>query len=269
VERGRYLDVANVDQQLVKGTPIKKSTRALLELGEKGKLVDWEATNEKYNASYRKWLHHPLTKEFDSMSLIDAVHIIVALLILRKDSRAAYREDVQALLDKQLDIAHSALIERLHGVNDDDDEALKADAMLQEQMDLWAEDVHDTPIGEQLLIITKTDDDGTKHTIQVKLEERVQQFRAIVAAAGEKIKQLSEEHAAVVRQIQQFVAEKLAQGASGPNGLDEKTAKMVELLEQEIKELGNEELQELGVEIGDRKEKLRKLQALMAELDER
>lgn len=78
VERGRYLDVANVDAKLVKGTAIKKSTRPLLEMGENGKLVDWPATNDKYNESYRKWLNHPLSKGFDSMFFHFAEHCRIA-----------------------------------------------------------------------------------------------------------------------------------------------------------------------------------------------
>lgn len=171
------------------------------------------------------------------------------------------------MLDNQLGIAHGALIERLHGVNEHDEEPLQANAMLDEAMEFLAEGVQDTPIGESIIIVTGTNEDGTKRKLQVKLEERVQQFRAIVSAAEEKIKKLGEEHAAVVRKIQQFVAEKLAQGASGSAVLDAKAAKIVETFEKEIKELGKEELQELGADLEGRKEKMRKLQALMAELD--
>ena len=58
-----FFDVAEQDYYVKKGGKLPRDTLRMLHPGESGRLIDWEATNEKI----RKLLHHPLSKEFDSM----------------------------------------------------------------------------------------------------------------------------------------------------------------------------------------------------------
>ena len=62
--RDLYMNISPRDSHAVKGMPLMKSTLSLLAPGQKGKLVDWSLSKEKR----RKYLNHPLSKQFDGMS---------------------------------------------------------------------------------------------------------------------------------------------------------------------------------------------------------
>jgi hypothetical protein len=66
-EKNLYVDVSPRDKQAAKGAPLKKSTLSLLAPGQKGKPVDWAS----FNIKARKYLHHPLSKQFDGTRYTD------------------------------------------------------------------------------------------------------------------------------------------------------------------------------------------------------